>query len=133
MKLATAIVLGAAGMAAIAGTARGQVAQQVGTARTELQRRDLSIPGREAIQVRVELAPGTLAPAHSHPGEELIYVLEGTFEYDVAGKRMTLTAGQTLFIPAGTVHAARNVGSGTASEIATYIVDKRKPLVTLAK
>jgi quercetin dioxygenase-like cupin family protein len=107
-------------------------AQQLGTARVDLQRRDLSIPGREAIQVRVDLAPGTVAGRHSQPGEELIYVLQGTFEYEEDGRRMTLTAGDVLFIPAGAVHAARNVGAETASELATYIVEKGRPLATLA-
>jgi quercetin dioxygenase-like cupin family protein len=101
-----------------------------GTKRIDLQRHDLGVPGREVIQVRVELAPGAVAPKHSHPGEEIIYVLEGTFEYEVEGKpAMTLKAGDVLFIPHGTVHAAKNVGSVTAAELATYIVEKGKPLV----
>ena len=107
-------------------------AQQLGTARTDLQRHDISVPGREAIQVRVDLAPGTAAGRHSHPGEELIYVLQGTFEYEVDGRLIRLTAGDVLFIPAGTVHAARNVGPDTASELATYIVEKGRPLAALA-
>jgi len=75
-----------------------------------------------------------VAPKHSHPGEEIIYVLEGTFEYEVEGKPpVTLKAGGVLFIPAGTNHSAKNVGSGTAAELATYIVEKGKPLVVLAK
>jgi quercetin dioxygenase-like cupin family protein len=105
-----------------------------GTKRIGLQRHDLGVPGREVIQVRVELAPGAVAPKHSHPGEEIIYVLEGTFEYEVEGKPpVTLTAGGVLFIPAGTNHSAKNVGSGTAAELATYIIEKGKPLVVLAK
>jgi quercetin dioxygenase-like cupin family protein len=73
-------------------------------------------------------------PKHSHPGEEIIYVLEGSLEYEVEGKPpVTLKAGDVLFIPAGTVHSARNVGSGLGSELATYIVEKGKPLVALVK
>ena len=55
-------------------------------ARTDLQRHDLSAPGREAIQVRVDLAPGVAFGKHTHPGEEIIYVLEGSLEYEVEGK-----------------------------------------------
>ena len=62
-------------------------AQQAGTRRTDLQRQDLSIPGREAIQVRVDIGPGETAPRHTHPGEEIIYVLEGTLEYRVEHPR----------------------------------------------
>ena len=109
-------------------------AQQQGVTRTELQRHDLSVPGREAIQVRVDLDPGVTFPLHSHPGEEIIYVLEGTWEYQVEGKgKMTLKAGDVLFIPAGVKHGARNAGHGKGSELATYIVEKGKPLVVVAK
>jgi quercetin dioxygenase-like cupin family protein len=109
-------------------------AQQVGTRRTELQRHDLSVAGREVIQMIVELEPGTTAPKHSHPGEEIIYVLEGTWEYTLEGKQpVTLEAGDALFVPAGTVHSARNAGSERAAELATYIVEKGKPLLMLAE
>ena len=109
-------------------------AQQPGIKRTDLQRHDLSVPGREVVQVRVELAPGVSFPKHTLPGEEIIYVLEGTWEYTVEGKSpVTLKAGEVLFIPAGTIHAAKNVGSGNGAELATYVVEKGKPLVVLAK
>jgi quercetin dioxygenase-like cupin family protein len=109
-------------------------AQQPGIKRTDLQRHDLSVPGREVVQVRVELAPGVSFPKHTHPGEEIIYVLEGTWEYTVEGKPpVTLEAGEVLFIPAGTIHSAKNVGSGNGAELATYIVEKGKPLVVLPK
>ncbi|MBR1268305.1 cupin domain-containing protein [Bradyrhizobium sp. AUGA SZCCT0222] len=109
-------------------------AQPSGITRTDLQRHDLSIPGREVVQVRVDFAPGAAFGRHSHPGEEIVNVLEGTLEYEVEGKPpVTLKAGDVLFIPAGTVHAAKNVGSVTGSELATYIVEKGKPLLTLKK
>ena len=109
-------------------------AQQPGIKRTDLQRHDLSAPGREVVQVRVDFAPGAAFPKHSHPGEEIVNVLEGSLEYEVEGKPpVTLKAGDVLFIPAGTIHAAKNVGSGNAAELATYIVEKSKPLVVLAK
>ena len=107
---------------------------QDGVKRTDLQQHDLSIPGREAIQVRVDIAPGVLAPRHSHFGEEIIYVLEGILLYEVEGKPpVTLKAGDVLFIPYGTVHSARNIGDVNAAELATYIVEKGEPPVTPAK
>jgi quercetin dioxygenase-like cupin family protein len=104
-----------------------------GTTRTDLQRHDLSIAGREVLQARVDFAPGATFPRHTHPGEEIIYVLEGTLEYEVAGKPVTLKAGDVLFVPNGVVHAARNVGNGPAAELATYILKHGKPLTVLAK
>ena len=104
-------------------------AQQPGIKRTDLQRHDLSVPGREVVQARVELDPGVPFPKHWHPGEEIIYVLEGSLEYQVEGKPpVTLKAGDVLFIPAGTIHTAKNVGSGNGSERATYVDEKGKPL-----
>jgi quercetin dioxygenase-like cupin family protein len=127
--LAVAVLIVASGLAL-----HVALSQQPEIKRTDLQRHDLSVPGREVIQVRVELAPGVSFPKHTHPGEEIIYVLEGSLEYEVEGKPpVTLKAGEVLFIPAGTVHAARNVGSGNAAELATYVVEKGKPLVVLVK
>jgi quercetin dioxygenase-like cupin family protein len=109
-------------------------AQPVGARRIDLQRHDLSVPGREVVQVIVELEPGTTAPRHSHPGEEIIYVLEGMWEYTLDGKPpVVLKAGDVLFIPAGVIHSARNVGTGRGAELATCIVEKGKPLITLVE
>jgi quercetin dioxygenase-like cupin family protein len=117
----------------IAGSGLAQ-AQQPGSTRTNLQRQDLSAPGREVIQVRVDFDPGYVSPRHTHPGEEIIYVLEGTLEYQIEGKpSVTVKPGDALFVPAETVHAAKNVGSGNGAELATYVVEKGKPLITLVK
>ena len=110
------------------------LAQQPGIKRTDLQRHELSVPGREVIQVLVEFAPGVSFPKHSHPGEEIVYVVEGSLEYQLDGKPpVTLKAGEVLFIPDGRVHSVRNVGSGSAAELATYIVEKGKPLLETAE
>ena len=105
---------------------------QSGITRIDLQRHDLSVPGREVIQTIVEIEPGVTSSRHRHPGEEIIYVLEGApLEYEVEGKPpVTLKPGDVLFIPAGTIHAAKNVGSRKGAELATYIVEKGKPLST---
>jgi quercetin dioxygenase-like cupin family protein len=109
-------------------------AQQPGTKRTDLQRHDLSAPGREVVQVRVDFDPGYVSPKHTHPGEEIIYVLEGTLVYHIEGKpTVTVKPGEVLFVPAGAIHWATNVGSGNGAELATYVVEKGKPLITLVK
>jgi len=121
----------------IAGIALAQHTVQAhgpGLRRTDLQRHDLSVPGREVVQARVELDPGVQSAAHWHPGEEIVYVLEGSLEYQVDGKPpVILMAGGVLFIPARTIHAARNVGSVNGAELATYVVEKGKPLVEIAR
>jgi mannose-6-phosphate isomerase-like protein (cupin superfamily) len=96
-------------------------AQEPGITRTDLQQHDLSVPG-----------PGVVAPAHKHPGEEIVYAIEGSLEYRLEGKPpVTLRPGEVLFIPAGAVHEVVNVGSGNAAELATYVVEKGQPLVVL--
>ena len=126
MRIVTVAVAGALALQSVR-------AQQPGVKRSELQRHDLSVPGREVIQVRVDLEPGVTFPSHTHPGEEIIYVIEGTWDYVIDGKPVTARAGDVLFVPAGAIHSAKNAGSGMASELATYIVEKGKPLLTLVK
>jgi quercetin dioxygenase-like cupin family protein len=107
-------------------------AQQPGVTRVDLQRHDLSAPGREVVQVRVALAPGVSFPKHTHPGDEIVYVLEGTLEYQVDGKApVTLRAGEVLFVPAGAIHTAKNAGDVEGAELATYIVEKGRPLLSV--
>jgi quercetin dioxygenase-like cupin family protein len=110
------------------------IQQAPGIKRTDLQEHDLSIPGRMVIQNRVELGPEAPAVRHKHPGEEVIYVLEGTLEYAIDGQpRKTYRAGEALMVPAETVHAVRNVGSGNAAELATYVVEKGKPFLVIVE
>jgi quercetin dioxygenase-like cupin family protein len=110
------------------------MAQQQGIRRIDLQRHDISIPGREVVQVRVEFDPGSVFPRHRHPGEEIIYILEGALEYQIEGKpAVVYKAGDALMIPAGTIHAVKNISNIKASELATYVVEKGKPLLELVK
>jgi quercetin dioxygenase-like cupin family protein len=108
--------------------------QAPGIERTDLQQHDLSIPGREVVQNRVDISPEAPAFKHTHPGEEIIYVLEGSLEYQLEGKPpTTLKAGEVFFVPAETIHAVRNVGTANAAELATYVVEKGKPLIRLER
>jgi quercetin dioxygenase-like cupin family protein len=129
------LVIGIAMLIAGTGLAHGVApAQQPGAKRTDLQRHDLSVQGREVIQVRVDFDPGYVSPKHTHPGEEIIYVIEGNLEYHVGGKpTATYKSGDVLMVPAETVHWVKNVGGGNGAELATYVVEKGKPLITLVK
>jgi quercetin dioxygenase-like cupin family protein len=143
------LALGAVALAAFAGLSQAQEVKpgaeassespsksswQAGLRRTDLLRQDLDVAGREVIQVRVDFEPGVASPKHSHPGVEVAFVLEGTFEYQLEGRPpVTLKAGDSLFIPAGTAHVAKNIGGSSASELATYIVQKGSPLVVPQK
>jgi len=111
----------------------GSRAQQAGFKRVELQKHDVG-HGYEVVQARAEFDPGAAIGKHTHPGEEFGYILEGTLEFEIAGKpNATLKAGDTFFIPPNTVHAAKNVGGGPARVLATYHVEKGKPLASMVK
>jgi quercetin dioxygenase-like cupin family protein len=118
-------------LAATAAIISGLAAQQPGFKRTVLQQGNLSVPGREVVTAVAEFQPGATVGRHTHPGEESGYVLEGTIVLEQEGKsNVTLAAGQTFLIPSGTVHNATNNGSSQARVLATYIVEKGKPLAT---
>jgi quercetin dioxygenase-like cupin family protein len=123
----------AAGLAALA-VAGAVMAQQAGFTRVALQTQDLSAPGRVAVQARAEFDPGVAAGRHTHPGEELGYVLEGQLELRIDGQAPRMVkAGETFFVPAGLVHDGVNTGSGKAKVLATYVVEKGKPVATPVK
>jgi quercetin dioxygenase-like cupin family protein len=108
------------------------VQQAPGIMRTDLQTHDLSVPGRQVIQNRVDISTDAPVFRHKHPGEEIIYVLEGTLEYSLDGQDpLTVSAGEALMVPARTVHSVRNVGTGNAAELATYVVEKDEPFLVL--
>ncbi|HWH89721.1 MAG TPA: cupin domain-containing protein [Pseudomonas sp.] len=105
---------------------------QKGLSRTDLVRQDLGADNREVIQARIDFDAGVSAPRHAHPGVEVAYVISGTFEYQLEGQApVTLKAGDSLFIPAGVAHVAKNIGSEKGVELATYVVPKGEPLLIL--
>ena len=108
-------------------------AQQVpGLKRIDLQEHDLSVPGRVVIQNRIDLSLEAPAFRHKHPGEEITYVLEGSVEYSIDGQALaTYGAGDALIVPPETVHAVKNIGTGNAALLSTYIVEKGKPFLVV--
>lgn len=110
-------------------------AQLAGITRTPVQEADLpSAPGRQAVVARVEFAPGALVPKHTHAGEEIGYVVEGSIELIVEGQpTRTVKAGEGFLVPAGIVHEGRNTSGSKAVVLATYVHEKGKPVATMVK
>lgn len=124
------VILAAAGLV---GVVAAVGAQQPLFTRTVLQQADISVPGREAVTALVVVQPGGSPGRHTHPGEEIGYVLEGTVLIEQDGKpAMTLGAGKAFLIPSGTVHNATNSGSAVVRLLVNYVVEKGKPLATPA-
>jgi quercetin dioxygenase-like cupin family protein len=119
--------------AALALAASALLAQSSGLTRTLVTRADVSVPGREAVVARVEVAPGAFAGKHTHPGDEISYVTEGEVELLVAGQAPRIVkAGEAFVVPAGTVHDAHNASDKPVKLVGVYVVDKGKPLATPA-
>jgi quercetin dioxygenase-like cupin family protein len=109
------------------------LAQTPGVQRTVIQRADVSVPGREAVIVRAEIAPGGGTGRHTHPGEEISYVMEGAGELVIQGQPPhALKVGDGFVVPAGLTHEAHATGSQTLKIVAVYLVEKGKPLATPA-
>src|SRR5258708_39127193 len=93
----------------LAAAAAALLAQNPGIQRTVVQRKDISVPGREAVIARVEIAPGASAGRHTHPGEEITYVMEGEAEILIEGQPpLKVRAGDGVVGPAGARHDAHN-------------------------
>ncbi|WP_192560739.1 cupin domain-containing protein [Pseudomonas allokribbensis] len=134
LMTAAAALVSLTGLAHAADTQSAAPAKswQQGLSRTDLVRQDLGAAEREVIQARVDFEPGITSPRHAHPGVEVAYVISGTFEYQLEGRApVTLKAGDSLFIPEGVAHIAKNIGNEKGSELATYIVKKGEPLLIL--
>lgn len=132
----TLILATVAALVSFTGLAQAADAQamswQQGLSRTDLIRQDLGAADREVIQARIDFEPGVTAPRHAHPGVEVAYVISGTLEYQLEGRpAVTLKAGDSLFIPTGVAHVAKNVGSDKGVELATYVVNKGQALLQL--
>jgi quercetin dioxygenase-like cupin family protein len=121
------------GVALLTVAAGALFAQNPGIQRTILQRQDISVPGREVVVARVEIAPGTFAGRHTHPGEEISYILEGEGEILVEGKPpLKVKPGDSFVIPSGARHDAHNTGTQPLKLAGIYVVEKGKPLATPA-
>ena len=118
-------------VAAVTLLAAASSAQQPAFKRTELQRGDLSVAGREVVTALAEIPGGAQTGKHMHPGEEVAYVVEGTLTVEIDGKpTKTYTAGQAFIVPAGQPHNGKNGGSGMTKVLANYIIEKGKPVAT---
>ena len=133
MSIRKHIALGAFGVV-LAASAAALFAQASGLSRTLVGKADVSVPGREAVVARVEVAAGARAGRHTHPGDEISYVMDGEVMLLVDGEApRKIRAGESFVVPAGVVHDAHNEGSVPTRLVGVYVVEKGKPLVVIAE
>ena len=114
------------------GAALAQTSEPPPIKRTLLQRMDVG--GNLELNVGLaEIAPGGTTGRHTHFGVESGYVLQGSASMQVEGEPdRALKAGDSYAIAAGKAHEARALGAEPAKVIASYVVEKGKPLATPA-
>jgi quercetin dioxygenase-like cupin family protein len=109
------------------------LAQNAGIKRTIVKTQDVS-GGHQAVIASVTIAPGASAGRHTHPGEEISYVIEGEGEILIEGQPpLPIKAGDGFVVPAGAIHDAHNTGTVPIKMAAVYYIEKGKPLATPAK
>jgi quercetin dioxygenase-like cupin family protein len=110
-------------------------AQETRAKRDVLIRQDISgFPGHEGVVVHVEFAPGAREPRHTHPGDIFGYIQEGTLTVGLEGQQaVSFKPGEVFFVPARKVHWGENAGTTTVKVLATFVVEKGKPLTTAAQ
>jgi quercetin dioxygenase-like cupin family protein len=119
---------------ALAAAAAPALAQPNGIQRTLLQQGDLSAPGYQVIQARVEISPNTPVPRHTHPGEEVTVVLDGALTLEVDGSAPRVyKRGEAFIVPAGKVHGAHTAPGESAVLLVSYVVEKGKPATIPAR
>jgi quercetin dioxygenase-like cupin family protein len=100
--------------------------------RAELQRASSSVPGRDIVQVRTEIPAGVASGWHTHPGEEVGYIVAGKVDMEIKGRStLHLQAGDGFLIPPGVPHNAHDLGPETGVMLSTYFVEDGLPLTTL--
>jgi quercetin dioxygenase-like cupin family protein len=109
------------------------IAQQPTVQRKILLTQDLPIAGYQTVMAAVEIPAGGREGRHTHPGAVVVYIQEGILTFDYEGKpTTTYKAGESFFIEAGKIHEGINKGGSPVKAIATFVVEKGKPLTSPA-
>ena len=133
MKQTTAVVAGITAALLLALFVRADAQAPAAFKRTVLQQGDLSAPGREAVMALAEFQLAGASGRHTHPGDEISYVMEGEGEILIEGRpARKVKAGDGFVVPAGSKHDAHNTGQTTLKLVGVYVVEKGKPLASPA-
>lgn len=122
--------LWAIALSLVAGTA--SVSAQEPFVRAPLQKTEYPA-GHETHIMLVTSAPGALLPRHTHPGVEISYVVEGELTVTIEGKdAVVVKAGSSFLVPPGAPHSAKNTASVPTKVLATFVIEKGKPIASPA-
>ena len=126
-----AVCVAAAALSAFAGPIPGDAAPAPNVQRRVLLTQDLQIPNYQTVLVEVTIPSGGREGRHTHPGSVVVFVQEGQMTIDQEGiASKTYMPGESFFIPAGKVHEGINNGNSRVRAIASFVVEKGKPMTS---
>jgi quercetin dioxygenase-like cupin family protein len=129
-KSALAACLCAAAFAAVS-TAVSDAAPASNVQRRILLQQDLQIPNYQTVLVEVTIPSRGREGRHTHPGSVVVFVQEGQMTLDQEGiPSKTYMPGESFFIEAGKVHEGINNGDSRVRAIASFVVERGKPLAS---
>jgi quercetin dioxygenase-like cupin family protein len=135
------ILLTLGGLVLAAGLAAGVIwtqfagAQQDPVKRTVLFKTEVEgLQGKEINLLMVELAPGAESGKHTHPGDEIAYVVSGSGTFDIEGKKpSTVKSGALVHLTPKQVHNVKNTGKTPFKALVLGIYAKGEPVATPVK
>jgi quercetin dioxygenase-like cupin family protein len=108
-------------------------AQAPAIKRVPLMKADLTgTEGKEVVMTLIEAQPGADFPAHTHPGDEFLFVIEGSIATFVEQHRTSVPTGGTFHAPREKAHGG-SIGDKPARLLTVHIVDKGKPFAEPVK
>jgi quercetin dioxygenase-like cupin family protein len=116
----------------VASGAEAQSATTAGLKRTLLKQSDGPVDGYITVEMKVDIEPDAIIARHTHPGVESAYVIEGGTDLSIDGVGvLALKPGDAYQVPTGVPHSGKN-GPAKTVVVATYVVEKGKPLASPA-
>jgi quercetin dioxygenase-like cupin family protein len=126
------ILCAAIAAACAGGPSTGHAQQPDPIKRTVVQKAEFPGDSMATLLVMIEVVPNGLAARHTHPGVETGYVIDGSMELAIGSQpAATFKQGDTYMIPVGVPHSVK-AGSGGVKLVATFVVEKDKPLASPA-
>ena len=133
-KSIVAVCLAVSVVAAVSAVSVAAPAPGPNVERKMLLQQDLSIPNYSTALVEVTIPAGGREGRHTHPGSAVVYVQQGALTLAMEGvPDKTYQVGESVFIPTGKIHEGINNGSATMKAIASFVVEKGKPLASPAQ
>jgi quercetin dioxygenase-like cupin family protein len=130
-KSIVTVCLAVSAFGAVSASVQSDAAPAPSVSRRVLLTQDLQIPNYQTAFVEVIIPAGGREGRHTHPGSAVVHVLEGSLTLDMEGTASkTYQVGETFYIDSGKIHEGINNGNTRVKALASFVVEKGKPLAS---